>query len=83
MRNCFERKCPYHKSEPINTGDWFENGFVNRWTCRLKGNKLVGHTETIGQPKLPSWCPLRPKKAERTAHDQKIKSRKTGRLPQL
>ena len=58
--NCSQ--CDYLKSTPINTGDWFEDGFVNQWNCRRKGNKLIGYTETTSQPKQPQWCPLRQKK---------------------
>ena len=55
-------QCGHLKSTPINTGDWFEDGFVNQWSCRRRGNKFIGYTETTSQPKQPQWCPLRQKK---------------------
>ena len=53
--------CQYLTSIRIHTGDWFENGFVNCWKCRRRGNRFIGYTETTSQPKLPQWCPLRKK----------------------
>jgi hypothetical protein len=66
-------ECAYLESVGINTGDWFEAGCVNKWSCRRKGNKFIGYTETMSQPKMPKWCPLH----------GKVKPREMGPIPAI
>lgn len=61
IKSCSE--CPDQTEKRVFTGDSFENVFD--WLCAPPGKKprKIGQTETFDpDPKIPSWCPRKPKK---------------------
>ena len=52
-------KCPFVKTRPTDTGDWFEDYAVD-YFCGVNGKEIAGYIERDWEiPEVPDWCPYR------------------------